>query len=333
MAQIASYQPSERSPIPPGIMVDRQIRFAKDNAFLTIDPFSEESLSSATYDLGIGDTAIVSTRNAPLDLSRERRLLLEPFSTALVFTDEILKLSNWISGRIGPRSNLLQHGIFVSAGPQIDPGFSGRLFVTLINITEQPFAINYRSRFLSIEFHVLSERPEKPYHGEHQNKTEFTENQINAILGRGSGTSLKDIHTAMLKMRDPIDQVADFSRTLPDTLGRFANRLLEKLGTPTGKPSAGYHSVCVPVNTFGSEPFKILKTIEVTVEPSDTEYVATWYDANLSTSGETTVEAVENLKSLILDVFTLLKKKSIDKLGPEPKRQLAVLSEYLKERD
>jgi hypothetical protein len=86
----------------------------------------------------------------------------------------------------------------------------------------------------------------------------------------------------------------------------------------------------VPINTFAPEPYELLKTFLVSVQSVEGGFEAGWYDANIHTTGENEEEAVSNLKSLILDFFDSLSKESQEKLGIEPKRQLAVIRTFIK---
>ncbi len=88
----------------------------------------------------------------------------------------------------------------------------------------------------------------------------------------------------------------------------------------------------VPVTTFVPEPYDVRKTIIVTIRPDETGFVASFFDANIHASGDIEEEALRNLKSLILDVFDSLCAEPTGKLGPEPKRQLKVLREFLATR-
>ena len=78
------------------------------------------------------------------------------------------------------------------------------------------------------------------------------------------------------------------------------------------------------------EPYKILQSIPAVVESSAHGFNATFFDANIGTSGDTQVEAFSNLRSLILDTFEYLEFEAQEALGPEPARQLAVFREFLK---
>jgi hypothetical protein len=85
----------------------------------------------------------------------------------------------------------------------------------------------------------------------------------------------------------------------------------------------------IPIDSFAPEPYKLLKTILVTVHPVEGGYSAGWFDANIHFSGDNEEEAVSNLKSLILDFFNIFSNEAAESLGPEPTRQLALMKEYI----
>jgi hypothetical protein len=82
----------------------------------------------------------------------------------------------------------------------------------------------------------------------------------------------------------------------------------------------------IPITTLAPEPYEILRDIPAVVEPAGDGFIATFFDGNISTSGDTEVEAVANLQSLILDIFEYPDCELSDSLGPELTRQLAVLT-------
>jgi len=86
----------------------------------------------------------------------------------------------------------------------------------------------------------------------------------------------------------------------------------------------------VPINTLAPEPYELLRPILVAVQPTEGGFEVGWFDANIHTTGENEEEAVANLKSLILDFFDSFSREPTEKLGPEPKRQLAVIKQFVK---
>src|SRR5438094_7284113 len=79
----------------------------------------------------------------------------------------------------------------------------------------------------------------------------------------------------------------------------------------------------VPINSLAPEPFVLKRPFHVVVRPSDGEFIATLFDANLGMTGETIEEAVEGLKMTIVDTFDFYEEHE-STLGPGPARQLAV---------
>ncbi|HLG14538.1 MAG TPA: dCTP deaminase [Blastocatellia bacterium] len=319
----------------PGILVDDQIREAMTEGWLVIEPFDDDALEPATYDLRVGDKGVLSTVPKPLDLREQPNLVIEPFSAAFLQTEEIISLSPRIVGRVGPRSNILRAGIFASTGPQIDPGFRGRLFVSLLNMTDHPFLIRHRDRFLTVEFHGLSRAPSRSYSGRHQNKTELEPDEINALLSRG-GPAFKEIHRDLLDIQAPLKDIAAWGsefaslvRLQQSGVGAITAAVSELKTVHSISHASG---VAVPITAMGMGPFELIRDITAVVQSADGGFTATFFDANISTSGETQEEAVSNLRSLLEEVFEDLEAEPVEKLGPEPLRQLALLKRFIRRR-
>lgn len=85
----------------------------------------------------------------------------------------------------------------------------------------------------------------------------------------------------------------------------------------------------IPITTLAPEPYELVHDIPVALQAAGDGFTATYFDANLATSGDTPEEALANLKELLLDVFEDLESEE-DRLGPEPARQLAVLRSVMR---
>jgi hypothetical protein len=90
-------------------------------------------------------------------------------------------------------------------------------------------------------------------------------------------------------------------------------------------------SILIPVETLAPEPFDLKRAFLVVVAPVEDEFEATFFDANIGTTGDTEEEAVRDLKALMVDTFEYLERNE-SRLGPEPARQLAVLRELIQRR-
>lgn len=90
-------------------------------------------------------------------------------------------------------------------------------------------------------------------------------------------------------------------------------------------------SIVVPITTLDPEPFELVREIPVVVTPDEDGYLATFSDADICMTGDTKEEAVENLRLFLVDIFDDLEAQE-SCLGPHPKRQLAVLRDFIHRR-
>ena len=91
-------------------------------------------------------------------------------------------------------------------------------------------------------------------------------------------------------------------------------------------------AITVPITTFAPEPYELLRPLTVLVQEEGAGFNASLFDANIHASGDTEEEAFRNLKSVMLDIFDSLSAEPPDHLGPEPRRQLAVLQQFIRRK-
>ncbi len=88
----------------------------------------------------------------------------------------------------------------------------------------------------------------------------------------------------------------------------------------------------VPISTFAPEPFEIVRDFSVVVRYEDDGFVATLFDANISSSGSTREEAVANVKDLILMIFEDSESEPDGDLGPAMIRQKYALRSLIRRK-
>jgi hypothetical protein len=194
--------------------------------------------------------------------------------------------------------------------------------VNLLNVSDRPFSIRRRTRFLSAEFHLLAREPTRTYEGPHQNKTVLSDEDINRMVAR-SGPSLRDVHHDLLEIREHLRDAAMFGRDLPRVSEEIKAYLDEKLSW------LSHYVETVPMTTLATLGLTLRRDIPVVIDQTDSGFVATFFDANLSMSGDTKEEAFRNLRGLLVDVFTDLEREPPDRLGPGPPMQLQVLPSFI----
>ncbi|HEX9734731.1 MAG TPA: hypothetical protein VGG06_22390 [Thermoanaerobaculia bacterium] len=103
------------------------------------------------------------------------------------------------------------------------------------------------------------------------------------------------------------------------------------LSTESGRPLPLHQPlpIIVPVQVLDDERVSLTRPFYVVVEQTDDNFIATFFDAHISASGETQWEAVDNVKDLVVATFHRLRQAPADKLGPIPTRQIAALRHFI----
>ena len=92
-------------------------------------------------------------------------------------------------------------------------------------------------------------------------------------------------------------------------------------------------AIVTPIHTLAPEPFEIIKPFHAVVRFQDEQYIASFFDANISASGDTRFEAIMNLKDVIVGTYDLLTQMDENELGIVPLRQKKVLEEFMQRKD
>jgi len=154
------------------IIVDRKIRELVESKEIGIENFSNDCVQPASYDLRIGHLVYSPSfipPDKPVDLTKNGgTYVLPPYGNAILMTYETLKLGPQMIGRFGLKSGYTRRGLIASVGPQVDPGFEGKLFISLLNLFPKSHMIKYKDPFLTMELHILEDIPEKTYQGPYQ---------------------------------------------------------------------------------------------------------------------------------------------------------------------
>lgn len=144
------------------LMSDTALEAALKGGGLHIDPAPEE-VKAASVDLRLGPEAFLGTSDEIIDLERRRLLIIPPGEMALVSIYEKIRVGPRYAAQIGLRSFFARKGLALLAGPQIDPGFQGRLHVALVNLSPTEISIAHREPLVTAMFHDLGEDVGRPY--------------------------------------------------------------------------------------------------------------------------------------------------------------------------
>lgn len=100
-------------------------------------------------------------------------IVLEPFSTTIVITNEFLAIGNSIGGTIHTRVSTAALGVG-NISTMLGPSYMGRLSVPLHNPTNKPICLKVGDQFLSIIFHHLKTRIKESNHTSKSHIEKFT---------------------------------------------------------------------------------------------------------------------------------------------------------------
>ena len=204
------------------ILTDKDIKEVVKKGVIKIEPFDPSCIQPASYDFRVGEEGLTTGGKEKINVKEKGLMLLEPGDFGVVSSLETIDMPNDHSGRIGIRSFYSRQGLFAATGPQIDPGFRGKLFVTIINLSPNVISLPYKEKFVTIEFHRLNEPVTKPYSGEFQDKLNMTALEIQNVIEK-RGVTLAEIIRAMNGINKSIAKLtADVSAlkwTIPAIVG------------------------------------------------------------------------------------------------------------------
>jgi len=189
------------------ILTDNQISETCKKGDIIIEPFSEKQIQPATYDLRVGNQGATTTSKKIVNIKETGYLLLAPGDVGVVTVLEEIRMGLQYSGRFGLRSKYARKGLIATTGPQIDPGYHGRLIVAITNLTPKNVSLPYKDDFISVEFHRLEEPAKKLYSGPYQDKLELGSEEIEFIM-ESEGMALSEMLTTMRSLSENVGKLA-----------------------------------------------------------------------------------------------------------------------------
>ncbi len=199
------------------ILTDRQIKEAISNGEIVIEPYDENQTQPASYDLRVGQQGATTSKKKLINIKNDGFLTLEPGDFGIITAFETIKLNPQHVGRIGLRSKYARKGIIATTGPQIDPGYEGRLIIGITNPTPQPITLPYKDDILTIEFHRLEEPSANPYNGPYQNKTELGPDDISMIV-ESESMALSEVLSTLNSLSFNVSTLSNIVGTLTNDI-------------------------------------------------------------------------------------------------------------------
>jgi dCTP deaminase len=132
------------------ILSDIELLLLISNKQMVIEPFSKERLTPAGYDFSSGIACD-----------------LHPKQQTLIVTAEHLEVPTDVLGTIYLKSSLCREAL-IGGFAVIDPGFRGKLTLSLFNTGESTVHIDKNEPLIQVVFHKTGEPSSNPYNGQYQ---------------------------------------------------------------------------------------------------------------------------------------------------------------------
>ncbi len=163
------------------ILTDDDIRGAIESGQIEITPFDDKQIQPASIDLRVGGQGITTTSKAVINVEDKGFFELRPGDFGIVLTLEKMRFDDSHTARIGLRSKYARKGIIATTGPQVDPGFNGRLKIGITNLSPHIASFPYQDDLITLEIHQLTKPCAKPYNGPYQNDDALSPEDITVV--------------------------------------------------------------------------------------------------------------------------------------------------------
>jgi dCTP deaminase len=206
------------------ILTNDQIVEARENGGIVIDPFLDRQLQGASYDLRVGHEGATTSSKRIVNIKEAGFLVIQPGDFATVLVLEELRFSPMYTARFGLRSKLARKGLIPAIGPQIDPGYYGRLTVALANLSPKPISLSYGEDFVTAEFHRLSQESTRPYDGPYQGKLSLGPDDVEAIV-ETEGLAFSEVITTLRSLSQNVGSMTTQVATLTSDVNHLTTSM------------------------------------------------------------------------------------------------------------
>lgn len=209
----------------PGVLTDADIIMLGEKNILISSGFEASQVKQTCYELRVGRYAYFLSRpenERKVEINEQNPLIVRPQEVVTIITYEAVNMPDFILGRIISKGHLFSIGL----SPVItyaDPGFSGNMGITFINLSKKTIKFGYKDSICKIEFEKLGKSVSQPYHGQHNFASEIWPIDANKFLPRRK-IEKKDITDDRLMKADaeyfgePFDLISEKLRHIEDRI-------------------------------------------------------------------------------------------------------------------
>jgi deoxycytidine triphosphate deaminase len=139
---------------PSGVLLSDEIKHYV-HSFKLVDPFTEDNLKAAGYELTIGDEFVIGGNKK--DLNKDGEIRIPPFNVVVIKTAETINLPRFLIARWNVRVKWAYEGLLWVGAAQVDPGWVGHLFCPIYNLSAKEVVIRAGDPIALMDFVTTSE--------------------------------------------------------------------------------------------------------------------------------------------------------------------------------
>lgn len=183
----------------PGILSHQQIAILMKLGLLLYNG-DLRRVKGASYDLIIDKEHLKSG----IEVVSSDTFMIDPLDYVIVGAVESVNIPKNICATFDTKVSMFCKGIILSNGPQVDPGYQGRLCCLLFNTSAKAFEVSPATdfEFSTIQFSTLSEPTNKPYSQKY-----FRKERLKDYIGSYADKSITDLVKAIPDMRQSIESL------------------------------------------------------------------------------------------------------------------------------
>lgn len=131
-----------------------------------VENCQEENVQGSSYDISLGNKYYLynpkkkKVKHMIGDLENEENLVIPPNELCFVISNEKINMPNNLVARVSLKTDLIKKGIMLAAQPPVDPGYEGKIYGMLYNLSNKEVCICHKDTILTLEFMKL----DKPTH-------------------------------------------------------------------------------------------------------------------------------------------------------------------------
>lgn len=184
----------------PGVLSHQQIATLMKLGMLIYDG-NPNRVRGASYDLLIGREYLKSG----IKVLSADTFKIDPLDYVVVGAVESANIPKNICASFDTQVGMFCRGIILSNGPQVDPGYQGRLLCLLFNTSAKEFEISPATdfEFATIQFNALSETTDKPYTGKYLRK-----GNLKDYIGSFADESIADLVKSIPDIRKRTEELS-----------------------------------------------------------------------------------------------------------------------------